>query len=437
MLKSSARFLNLSRILTPKIRRISARQWIHIPATTCAKLYPNTETNFTYKFVQKYETIEPSKEDVNKHVNFVLENSYSDKSAGEIVDAFEGLSYHCMRTGDCISNDIYDELVKEVIKRLDEVSDEQLLGVLQNLKRFPETENPQTKNFYLLWRNIDDVCYNRASSWKDPMLLRVCNIWFQLYLSRLGTFTRKAVVKVTRKIERLDAKTFVEVMFYLSLTRTPAVDMVLAEKHFMTVLHQLSLNEIGVVCITYFKTQTKLKSGELLEALYRRTIAEIDTVGDITMVNILKVLRYSSDPKDAKFIEILSEILYKRLDKFSLLTCLHIALLGSNIQYCHQHLIEAIVRRFNDNIKELRLKDFERIAFVMGLFDFKTESQIEKEFQWKIIEELKTRVDEIVKHPKCLSACAHYLSLCNVYDVEILRSVLSPEFIKIAYGELY
>jgi hypothetical protein len=110
-------------------------------------------------------------------------------------------------------------------------------------------------------------------------------------------------------------------------------------------------------------------------------------------------------------------------------------LLGTKLQYYHQRLFSAVVSRFNEELKQARLKDMERLTFAMGLFDFKSQDGMEKEVTKNILLELKLRVQEIMKYPRCLAAIAHFLTILGVHDVDIIKSVLTKDFIDLTYGE--
>jgi hypothetical protein len=123
------------------------------------------------------------------------------------------------------------------------------------------------------------------------------------------------------------------------------------------------------------------------------------------------------------------------VDKYTTLTLLHVALFGTNLQHVNKELMELIVRRFNRDIATVRLKDLERIALVIALYDLKTESGIEIEFLKNVHGELKKRVDEIVLFPRCFTSTLHYLSIKGIYDAEMIDSALKEKFIVFAFGE--
>lgn len=78
-------------------------------------------------------------------------------------------------------------------------------------------------------------------------------------------------------------------MFYLNLSRKATASMFDIEVRFIHYFDELSIDEIGVICIGFFKTETRIHNSKLLEKIYRRTIDSIDDIKGITLVNILKV----------------------------------------------------------------------------------------------------------------------------------------------------
>lgn len=132
-------------------------------------------------------------------------------------------------------------------------------------------------------------------------------------------------------------------------------------------------------------------------------------------------------------LELLIKIV-PEIPRLSLLSCLHIILLGTDTQVCHEESTEIILKRFHLDLKNTRLKDLERISFVMGLFNFTSASHIEEQLAADILKELKTRVTEIMKYPRCFTSCLHYLTFKGYADAELISTTLDEEYIKLAYG---
>lgn len=132
-----AAFRSFRRIVAPSLRHIELKQSIHVSAVAGAKRYRRAETEFNYKFVNHYEPIESESKQTRNP--FLLEEDYSEKTTTELVQAFEDLSFHCHETGTCISNENFDDLLEELTAKVSDLDDEQVMKVLFDLCRFPET----------------------------------------------------------------------------------------------------------------------------------------------------------------------------------------------------------------------------------------------------------------------------------------------------------
>lgn len=426
------RFPNIARRVINSGQTLN-RRCLQVSVISFEKKFQQGETDYVYKFIQSYEAELKECKQIQNELKF--QEDLSGKASDEFVEAFEALSHFCANKGVDISSDDFDHFVAEFVKKVPTFSDDQLFKVLTDLARFPQTKSPYTKNFLSLWQTLNVTCSNRVKDWNQPILFKFCGVWYKNHLAKLSGFVSWALVKICRRVDRLKPKELVEAMFYLGICRNK-VEMMEVEKRFYQVFDSLDVNEIGIICLAFFKTETKMHTRVLLDKIYDKVIKNVEQLEDISMVNIMKALRYSSDPSHSSRMLVLCDAIFPNIGKYNLMTSLHIALLGTNLQYCHHGLLNIIVHKFNENLKATRLKDIERIAFILGLYDFKSENNVEKELCMKIIEELKLRVKEIVNHPKCLAACAHYLTISGVYDVDMIKSILNEDFISFAYGGL-
>ena len=105
-----------------------------------------------------------------------------------------------------------------------------------------------------------------------------------LNLSKVGSFTGKAITKICRRVDRLSSKHFVETMFYLTICRKD-VQMIDVESKFFKIFKEFNINEIGVICLAYFKTETRMRTFELIDRIYEKLIREFQMgheIHDIT-----------------------------------------------------------------------------------------------------------------------------------------------------------
>lgn len=372
---------------------------------------------------------------VDLNADYFAEQNWPAQSPAEILKSFHSLIAYCKHTDTCISNGKFDSFINAFTEKCFEFNDNQLSEALQCLIRLPECPSSSTRNFVECWNSLDDNCVERLKNWQTDHILYVCDLWYQLKLAKLNTYNWHAIRKLGRKLQQLSPQQLVQSMFYCNLLREPMVEIFDFEHNLAKHIGRLSLDEIGVMCMGFFKTQTSIKSSDLVSTIIERLCTELGTVSNITCVNVMKTLRYSHKPHHDVLITDILDRIVPQISRFNLLTCLHVALMGSSLQMCHPKSLRLIVERFYREINAARLKDMERISFLIGLYDFETETGIEMDLCHRIAVELKTRVPEISRHPRVFVSCLHYLTMKGVADAELISSALDANFVKMTYGK--
>jgi hypothetical protein len=209
---------------------------------------------------------------------------------------FEKVAHHCEMKNICLSSERFDGLVDAITKNSSNFSDDQIIHLLTCLRLFPETESPKTRNFLDIWSALNDTCVDRIRDWKTDQLLYVADHWYMLNLSKIGKYTWQALRKVSRHIRRLKPEQLVQTMFYINQTRTGVENMIDFEISLNEHMDGMTLDEISVLCVGFFKTKTPLRQNDVIERVYRRLINEAETVKDISLTNILKVYYSLDDP---------------------------------------------------------------------------------------------------------------------------------------------
>lgn len=362
------------------------------------------------------------------------ESNWPNKNNAELTNSFKNLAIYCKSKEVVISDTRLDHIVDAVCYRCFNFSDDELENVLYYLGAFPETATINDRNFLELWSAFDDACVARLSNWDIDKLLEIADLWYRLHLSKTINFTFYMLRKIERKAKKLTPAQLVRVMFHINLFRKSVIDMMNFELNLSNSIENLNIDEIGIISMGFFKTQTKIVNKALISNIYHKTMMEVESINDITFVSVLKNLRYSSSLEHVDILYALLDRVAPHIEKYSLLTCIHIALLGSDMQICHQKTIEAIINKFLSVYTSARLKDLERISFIIGLYDFKMESNNEQVLCENIMKDIPNRVKEIMRHPRCLASCVHYLTQKGISSNEIISNILDPKFIATAYG---
>lgn len=222
-------------------------------------------------------------------VQFKPDQKWYQLSGADILETFKVISKHCAEDGLCISDSRFDAFVDCFTEKCFDLTDDQLVEALRILKHMPETDDINIRNFNELWRCLDDACVHRIQSWDISRILLVCDHWYMLGLARICKFNWEANKKIGRKIRKLPKHQLVQTIFYCNLLRKPIVEMMDFELNMIDCIDKMTIDEIAIMSMGFFKTQTTIKNPELIHAIYKRLIKEVDKVEDICLVNILKV----------------------------------------------------------------------------------------------------------------------------------------------------
>ncbi|KAH8275996.1 hypothetical protein KR018_005945 [Drosophila ironensis] len=351
----------------------------------------------------------------------------------ELYENFLALVALSSRLNLQVSDARFDAFVRGFCEQLHRLDDEQLIGSLRALGDLPVPESPKTRNYMELWNTLDIECCRRIERWNSGQLLLASDAWYRLGLARIGEYVWLALKKLGRRLRKLPPEQLVQAMFLCNLLRRPVFEMFDFEVNLARCLPAMTLPELGVMAMGFFKTQTPIRSPDLLAQIYARLGEELETVEDIPLVALLKVLRYSSKLPQVEPLKALLAALEPRVEHVSLLACLHIALLGCELQTCNDRLVEQILLRFERECEAARLKDLERIGLVMALFNLQSPSGVEQRLAQRMPQLLRQRLEEIVRHPRCFSNCLQFLSMRGVYDDELLGVALEKRFLQHAY----
>uniref|UniRef100_A0A182MK28 RAP domain-containing protein n=1 Tax=Anopheles culicifacies TaxID=139723 RepID=A0A182MK28_9DIPT len=329
----------------------------------------------------------------------------------------------------------FTEFITTFVKLVPTFTDTQLSQALETLAALEEIKSIYEPNYLLLWTTLDSECLERVANWNVEQLLHFADQWYPLRLAKQGKYVNKAIWKISNRLRKLPPEQLLKTVFYINLTRVPVENMMDIETNFHQNFDAFSIDNIAVLCMGFFKTETPIRNSELLEKIYHQLTMQVSSVEDIALTAILKLLRYSSRIPNVSSMERLLDALVPEIPRLSLLACLHVALLGSDIHVCHRDTLALIVDKFLQNINNLRLKDVERIAFVLAHGNIALKDNREMLLLRTILADIPNRVAEIVQYPKCYISLLHFLSLRNIYDTAYISGAFERRFLQLAYSK--
>ncbi|XP_053699081.1 uncharacterized protein LOC128746053 [Sabethes cyaneus] len=446
---ASARFRQLSvftvkpteRIIVCKLSRFGCS--VADFNTACvlqAKKFSDNENDYAREILQHTVAGTPLNTRVqvalaaSEPVEFEPETNWCALSERDLIHQFRQIVELCRRDELLISDDRFDGFVASLVNRTTKFSDDDLVELLQLLVGLGPTPKVNTRNFLEIWQALDKECLSRVSGWDTDKLLYVADQWYPLRLAKIGKFVNKVVWKISNRLRKLTKDQLVRTMFYINVVRTPLENMVDIEINWKQNFYLFEIDDVAILCMGFFKTETPIRSTELIERIYQLTMHHAGDIKDISLAAILKLLRYSSRIPNAQSMEQLLKVFTPQVERLSLFCCLHLALLGSDLHLCYQPCIEAILERFTRDIKLLRLKDMERISFIIAHYNMMIPNKKDLRLLEAILDELPTRIPEITQYPKSYLSLLNFLSLRDVYSVDLITAAFEPRFLHLTYG---
>lgn len=151
--------------------------------------------------------------------------------------------------------------------------------------------NSRSNNFCALWNHLDLLCQQKCKDWTKSQLLILCDHWHRLNVLRIGYFGKTALYRLLKKSRTCTTPEIVQSLFYINIRRYfhPEIDKVNLQVHLVTLVSALSLEEVGICAMAFFKTKTRIVSYSLMEMMIRKFITGAETVNFFSLTCLLKV----------------------------------------------------------------------------------------------------------------------------------------------------
>ncbi|XP_077292975.1 FAST kinase domain-containing protein 5, mitochondrial [Arctopsyche grandis] len=432
--------------IPPNVFQLSKGHYLRFLSTSPVlqhKLYKENENSHAYSIMKKRadsyqlaKKFEPSTSAMShERYESILNYDWGRSTPEDLISSFEALSNYAFHYNIGIDLEIFDGFVDALTDNMKVMSDKQLESVCGNFLKWPETASVKTRNFVEIWAALDDVLINRLIDWDVNTSLLFADYMHKLNLSRRCDYTWKVTNKIIRVAKKLSTEQLVQSMYYIAASRKSSKFMYSFELAFENQFNDLTIDEIGVVSIGFFKSKAPLRNLLFVDTLINRVADEASNVTDISLCGILKIIRYSAKIQNIAAINRLQDALGPRINDLSLLCCVHVALVGTPVNIFHPQSLTTIAQKFVKESNKARMKDLERLAFTFAEFNFNP-GTTPPVFD-TIINELdrSEREFEIKMHPRCLVKCLSFLAMLHIFPLHLIDKVLDEKFLKSAYEQ--
>ncbi|XP_014484768.1 PREDICTED: uncharacterized protein LOC106749627 [Dinoponera quadriceps] len=365
----------------------------------------------------------------NEKAKELLEQDWSQKIGNELLSAVKKLSYNISYNDERIDEHLYKNAFVAMHNNHQKLNDQDLITLTRYLVPFCQylIKEPFCQQFY---KQLNLECVKRFMNLSVNNMLALCDTFYEMAHSYKSEYIWYAIRKLGNKPQKLAPHHLIQVLFFLNVCRKLPINMYELEYHLEQCFDELTINEVGVAALGFFKTGTKIKSHWLLSRLMTRTIAELNYTDTVSIGAIAKLIRYSMQLTEINKLKELIDAIVPIESRLTLMTLNHIAHASTRVSLYHEELINTIIKRLNNELTTARIKDFERLIFYLTCFNVDPNKSV----YHNVIQELRaawytSRAQEIQQFPYVISRLLIFLSYVNLYPTDLIERVMASQFI--------
>lgn len=285
--------------------------------------------------------------------------------------------------------------------------------------------------------SLDKQCLENYKTWSVNEQLLALDTCFSLKNMSTLSFFHDALGDFLQNFNELPNGPALQTMYYVaSLKRkfNSNEELIVIDK-LQKIITQLTLDELAIYCLALTKSESKMHNSDLLKSFFNCLMTtDLKNHEEIGVTGILKAIRRFSTSTD-HFAELkeLQKKLVPFAEEANVKSLANIIQLGCKQRIFNEDLVNAVIKRFSNNLVKLRIKDVERVLLSMSTFNQRSKNPTENGFVDEVQKNLLMSLD--TKHPSSIIRCVSYLAILGVADERLVHWALSSNTHSITYGE--
>lgn len=295
---------------------------------------------------------------------------------------------------------------------------------------------------------LDSECSNRLEKLEPRDILNLLNIYMQIVPNRIlqYKFYQLAIEKLGASIENLTKQELIQFIFFIGLQKKEKTSQNVLKRciHKLKkdVIHELTSEELCIICNAAFKTSTKITNKLFLEKVRNYLNDNLNLLKDpAVFITLIKTIRHNHYQDDNLLSTISCTIFFnKTLKYYSFSAICHILALYADFLYYDEILLKHFFTKCIEELQSSELKDKHTyITEYIRDKDLKT-------FLWSlstlgyreldcnivrdlIIPKIVERIlqGELGKDPSSLVEMMLYLWIMNFQAVELVPYIFTTE----------
>ncbi|XP_056409404.1 FAST kinase domain-containing protein 5, mitochondrial [Hyla sarda] len=190
-------------------------------------------------------------------------------------------------------------------------------------------------------------------------------------------------------------------------------------------LQAINLEEIGTICLGYFKTGHGL-SEYLMRKFGDRVVENINDISNYALVNILKMFRFTRvDHMD--FFKRVGQVARDRIPNMGIQGIMHMTLSFSSMHVLDEDLMNTVASVIPDRVSYCRSKDIAKLLWSFGILTYNPPNA--DIFYSALINEIYKNLQEFKTFPEHFLTCLMALAFCQRFPLDLIEVALSEEFL--------
>ncbi|KAJ7327258.1 hypothetical protein JRQ81_017017 [Phrynocephalus forsythii] len=326
-----------------------------------------------------------------------------------------------------LSNVRFDMLCQYSVKKIKMFDAADLITIL---KAFVTLGIPPS---HLMLKNYEREFCRRAWDLSLDQLLLVADLWYCMGC-KVPWYWEIMLSCANQRWKKLTLPHLVQLIYIIGEgRRAPEELMQKLDLLVSTHMESLSVEELGVICLGFFKSKHEL-SEPTVKKIGLKVCAHFPDISDLALVNILKMYRFTySGHMD--FMKQLGQVVPPRIQTITVQSLMHITLACSSLHYLDESLMKSVGLSVPSKVASCRCKDVAKLLWSFGNLNYKPPN--EEEFYASLEEQLRVTFHEFQKFPEHLITALIALAFANRFHYDLIDYALSPDFIALSRSRAY
>uniref|UniRef100_A0A4W6CNQ0 FAST kinase domains 5 n=1 Tax=Lates calcarifer TaxID=8187 RepID=A0A4W6CNQ0_LATCA len=329
---------------------------------------------------------------------------------------------HPDRTSLLMSDQRFAMLLRYSVENLRLFTDLQLLEVLQS---FVWLDMPSSHTVLELY---ETELSRRTNQMTLHQLLLAADLW-RCTGKQAQQFLQHLYDSVHSYLGQMGVPELVQLLYIIGEGRQCPADLIHpVQQLLMCHLQQLYPEEVGVVCLGLFKSQTSI-SQSVVTNIVDKAHSFVNEMSDFAVVNVLKLLRFSYLYHRA-WMEAMTKEVPRRAPKMGVKGLMHVTLTCSAMHYRSDNILMAVAERVPSLVPHCRSKDACKLLWAFGSLQFLPVQS--PSFYPSLTEALRQRKAEFQRYPEHLLTGLLGLAFVSQFPEDLIALALSPDFVRLA-----